>query len=71
MRGIDRRVKRAICAAFVVATVGLGPAEALARSADSCTATGRCSPSNCTITCKQRGYAGGDCFNGVCVCWST
>lgn len=71
MQGIDCRLKRAICAALVAATVALGPAEALARSANSCRGPDRCSPSNCTSTCKQRGYAGGDCFNGVCVCWST
>ncbi len=71
MRRIDHRVKRAICAAVVAATVALGPAEALARSANTCTGADRCSPSNCTVSCQRRGHAGGDCFNGVCVCWST
>jgi hypothetical protein len=70
MRGIRTAFLRRTTAALVGIGLGFGAAQAFAKPAQ-CGRGAVCSPSSCTLTCKRKGFAGGDCVNGVCVCWST
>lgn len=63
--------RRWVLGAMMAGSPGFGAAQAFAGPTAAEEGAGRCSPSNCTVSCQMRGAAGGDCFNGVCVCWST
>lgn len=71
MRKRTGRAARWLLAATMTASLAFGAAQAFAAPAPAEDGAARCSPSNCTISCQRRGFAGGDCVNSVCICWQT
>ena len=71
MRSTRGRAARWLLAATTAVALAFGTAQAFAEPAPAEDGAARCSPSSCTISCKQRGFAGGDCVNSVCICWQT
>lgn len=67
MRGAGRWTRRVFFALGTAAALGFGGAQAFA-SPGAPEAERACSGGHCNRDCKQRGFDGGFCDQGGCIC---
>lgn len=66
---MKRGIRSGLFAAAMAAALGFGGAQAFASPGAGAEAERACSGGQCNRDCRQRGYDGGFCDQGGCICY--